>query len=210
MVIAPYLICGVSSAIIVTKIKSGKDIRTLGSGNAGLTNVLRTQGKTAAAATLVGDAVKGVAAVIIVRLAFRYIAGISTADIENGMNWVAYAAGIMACFGHVFPIYYKFKGGRGVLVTFAVLLAIDWISAFMLFGLFLLIVLISRYVSLGSVVAAVCYPVWVLILSLMQSDPSAYINFACALIIAIILVLMHKGNIIRLINKTERKLGVKE
>ncbi|MCL2107940.1 MAG: glycerol-3-phosphate 1-O-acyltransferase PlsY [Oscillospiraceae bacterium] len=210
MLAAPYLICGINSAIIVTRIKSGVDIRTLGSGGAGLTNVLRTQGKTAAVFVLFGDVLKGVASVIVVRLAFLYLADTNTADLSLGMNWIAYFAGIMACLGHVFPLYYGFKGGKGVLVTLAVLYAIDWVSASILLGIFITVVAATRYVSLGSVIAGACYPICVFTLSLMKNDVSAYPNLACSLVIAAILIFMHRGNIKRLINKTERKLGVSE
>ncbi|MCL2077852.1 MAG: glycerol-3-phosphate 1-O-acyltransferase PlsY [Oscillospiraceae bacterium] len=210
MIIAPYLISGINSAIIVTKIKSGEDIRKLGSSNAGLTNTLRTQGKTAAAFVLFGDVLKGVLSVFVVRLAFYYLVGTDTADISNGMSWVGYVAGIMASLGHVFPIYYKFRGGKGVLVTVSVLYAIDWISASILLGLFIIIVVITRYVSLGSVIAGSCYPLCVLIIGNLEQDPAAKINALLGIVIAFILVFMHRQNIVRLINKTEKKLSFRK
>ena len=88
MLIVPYLLCGINSAIIVTKIKTGEDIRTLGSGNAGLTNTLRTQGKIAALFVLLGDVLKGVLSILIVRFSFLWLAGIDTTDFSNGMNFV--------------------------------------------------------------------------------------------------------------------------
>ncbi len=209
MIVVPYLICGVNTAIIVTKIKSGQDIRTIGSKSAGLTNTLRTQGKLAAVFVLFGDVLKGVLSVLLVRFAFILLAGIDTADMSNGLNFIAYIAGIMGCIGHVFPIYYGFKGGKGVLVTVAALYTIDWLSASILLGIFLVIVAITRYVSLGSVIAASLYPLCVLIISFIHEDPSAWINFICGFFIAGILVFMHRSNIKRLLNKTENKLGQK-
>lgn len=209
MVFAPYLICGINSAIIVTKITTGKDIRTMGSGNAGLTNTLRTQGKTAAAIVLFGDVLKGVISILIVRFAFLFLAGIDTSVYENNMNWIAYAAGIISCLGHNFPVYFGFKGGKGVLVTVAVLYTIDWVSASVLLGLFLIITAFSRYVSLGSVIAGSLYPFCVLIISLINNDPSAWLNFICGVFISGILVFMHRENIKRLRSGTEKKLGVK-
>jgi len=207
MLVVPYLICGISTAIIVTKIKSGEDIRLSGSGSAGLTNTLRTQGKTAAVLVLFGDVLKGVLSVLAVRFAFLFIADI---DVRLEKSWVLYAAGIMACLGHIFPVYFKFKGGKGVLVTCAVLYAIDWRSASILLGLFIIIVAVTRYVSLGSIIAGSCYPACVLVLSIINDDPTPYLNAACGVVIAAILVLSHKKNIIRLINKNEKKLGVSE
>ena len=106
----PYLLCGINTAIIVTKIKTGEDIRTMGSGNAGLTNTLRTQGKLAALFVLLGDVAKGVLSVILVGLAFKYIGGVDPRAEGSAYEWVLYAAGTSAILGHVFPVYY---GGYG-------------------------------------------------------------------------------------------------
>lgn len=207
--IIPYLLCGINSAIIVTKIKSGKDIRELGSGNAGLTNTLRTQGKAAALFVLIGDILKGVLSIVIVHLIFRGLVGIDTYSHENGWSWVNYLSGIFAVLGHVFPLYYGFKGGKGILVTFAAMLAINWIAGVAPFIVFVIIVAITRYVSLGSICAAVFYPFAVLGFSLMQNDSAAWINFALSACIGAMLIFMHRENIKRLANHTEKKLGQK-
>ncbi|MBQ9483326.1 MAG: glycerol-3-phosphate 1-O-acyltransferase PlsY [Ruminiclostridium sp.] len=207
--IIPYMLCGVNTAIIVTKIKSGKDIRELGSGNAGLTNTLRTQGKLAALFVLIGDILKGVLSIIIVHLIFRYILGIDTYSHESGWCWVNYLSGVFAVLGHVFPLYYGFKGGKGILVTFAAMLAINWLAGVIPFVFFVIIVAISRYVSLGSIIAAAVYPFTVLTLSLLQNDSSAWICFALSGMIGIMLIFMHRENIKRLANHTEKKLGQK-
>lgn len=209
MVLIPYFLCGVNSAIIVTKIKCGKDIRTLGSGNAGLTNTLRTQGKAAALFVLLGDVLKGVLSVIAVDLCFRFIAGIDVRVTEGGWTWVLYAAGVAAILGHVFPIYYGFKGGKGVLVTVSVLLAINWIPAVILLGIFGLIVVISRYVSLGSIISAILYPFTVLIFGIVENSPCFVADFCLSAAIGALIVFMHRGNIHRLKNHTEKKLGHK-
>ena len=209
MVLIPYLLCGINTAIIVTKIKSGKDIRTLGSGNAGLTNTLRTQGKAAALFVLLGDVLKGVLSVIAVWLCFLYIGGIDVRNDLLGMTWVLYAAGVAAILGHVFPVYYGFKGGKGVLVTVSVLFAIDWLPALVLLGIFAVIVLLTRYVSLGSVIAAALYPFTVLLFSFIEGNPAAFADFGLSALIGAIIILMHRENIKRLINHTEKKLGQK-
>lgn len=207
--IIPYLLCGINSAIIVTKIKSGKDIRELGSGNAGLTNTLRTQGKAAALFVLIGDILKGVLSIVLVHLIFRGLVGIDTYSHENGWSWVNYLSGIFAVLGHVFPLYYGFKGGKGILVTFAAMLAINWIAGVAPFVVFVIIVAITRYVSLGSICAAAFYPFAVLGFSLMQNDSAAWINFALSACIGAMLIFMHRENIKRLANHTEKKLGQK-
>ena len=209
MIIVPYLLCGINTAIIVTKIKSGQDIRTLGSGNAGLTNTLRTQGKLAALFVLLGDVAKGVLSVLVVRFSFLWLAGIDTTVYDNGLNFVDFIAALNGILGHVYPVYYKFKGGKGILVSVAILMTVEWIPACILLGIFLIIVAITRYVSLGSCVAAVLYAPTVLIYSLICKDPCAYINAGIALAIGVLIIVMHRGNIKRLINHTEKKLGQK-
>lgn len=208
--VLPYLLCGINSAIIVTKIKSGKDIRTLGSGNAGLTNTLRTQGKLAALFVLIGDVAKGVLSVILVSLCFKLLAGIDPRAAGCEYEWVLYASGAFAILGHVFPLYYGFKGGKGVLVTVAVLIAIDWVPAVILLGIFGLIVAISRYVSLGSCIAAFLYPFTVLIFGIFEKSPCYIANFFCSALIAALIIFMHRENIKRLIHHTEKKLGEKK
>ena len=146
MIIAPYLISGVNTAIIVTKIKSGEDIRKIGSGNAGLTNTLRTQGKLAALFVLIGDILKGVLSILLVHFCFKLILGVDTYA-NDGYAWINYCAGVCAVLGHIFPIYYGFKGGKGILVTFSTMLAINWIPALILLGIFGVIVAIPSYVS---------------------------------------------------------------
>ena len=205
----PYLLCGINSAIIVTKIKSGEDIRNLGSGNAGLTNTLRTQGKLAALFVLIGDVAKGVLSVLFVGLSFKLLARIDPWAAGCEYEWVLYASGAFAILGHVFPVYYGFKGGKGVLVTVAVLLAIDWVPAVILLGIFGLIVAVSKYVSLGSCIAACLYPFTVLIFGIIEKSPCYIGNFICSGLIAILIIFMHRENIKRLINHTEKKIGEK-
>lgn len=209
MIILPYLLCGINSAIIVTRLKTGKDIRTMGSGNAGLTNTYRTQGKAAALFVLLGDVAKGVLSVIIVWLCFKYLVGIDARNASEGYEWALYASGVSAILGHVFPVYYGFKGGKGVLVTVAVLLAINWVPAVILLGIFAVIVAATRYVSLGSCIAAALYPVAVLVFGLIEHNPSVVANTVLSAVIGGLIIFMHHDNIKRLMNHTEKKLGQK-
>ena len=209
MVLVPYLLSGINSAIIVTKIKSGQDIRTLGSGNPGLTNTLRTQGKIAALFVLIGDVAKGVLSIVIVWLCFLFIAGVDARAAENGYEWTLYVAGAFSTLGHMFPVYYGFKGGKGVLVTVSVLLTINWIPAVILLGIFALVVAVTRYVSLGSCIAAALYPVAVLIFGIIENNPSTIANVIFSGVIGAMIIIMHRQNIKRLINHTEKKLGQK-
>ncbi len=207
--VIPYLLSGINTAIIVTKIKSGVDIRTIGSGNAGLTNTLRTQGKLAAVFVLLGDILKGVLSVVFVSLIFKFLLGIDTYSHADGYTWVNYFAGIFAVLGHIFPVYYGFKGGKGILVTFAAMLAINWVPALILLGVFAVVVAITRYVSLGSIIAAACYPVAVYIFSVLQEDSCSVINLILSGLIGAMLIFMHRSNIKRLLSHSEKKLGQK-
>lgn len=210
MLVVPYLLGGINTSIIVTKIKTGKDIRTMGSGNAGLTNTLRTQGKAAAAAVLLGDAAKSVIAVLIVRFAFLLIAGVQTYDVESGMKWVEYMAGFMAMAGHIFPVYYGFKGGKGVLSAISGIFIIDWRSACILLSVFIVIVALTRYVSLGSCISSALFCITATLFGYFaDSDPSFLVNGFIALFMGGLIIVMHHANIKRLLNHTEKKLGEK-
>ncbi len=210
MIVVPYLLGGINTSIIVTRIRTGKDIREMGSGNAGLTNTLRTQGKAVAGIVLLGDVLKAVIAVFAVRLSFLFIGGIDTTDISLGMNWVGYIAILMVVVGHVFPIYYNFKGGKGVLAAISAIFAVDWRSAVILLSIFIVLVAITRYVSLGSCIASSMFCVTALIFTyFIDGDPSGIINSILGGLTAALIIFMHRGNIHRLLTHTEKKLGEK-
>lgn len=210
MLAVPYLLGGVNTSIIVTKLRTGKDIRTMGSGNAGLTNTLRTQGKAVAGIVLLGDVAKSVLAIWAVRLAFLFIGGVDTHVLANGMNWVGYMAGFMAVVGHVFPVYYGFRGGKGVLAAISAIFTLDWRTGCLLLGVFIILVTITRYVSLGSCVASALYGFGTLIfVYFMDGDPAGIVCTFIAFFTAALVIFMHRGNIHRLVTHTEKKLGEK-
>ncbi len=210
MLALPYLLGGINTAIIVTKIHTGKDIRTMGSGNAGLTNTLRTQGKGAAGIVLLGDVAKAVVSVLLVRLAFRLIAGVNTGDPASEMTWVEYMAGLMCIVGHIFPIYYGFKGGKGVLSAVSAIFVLDWRTGLILMAVFITIVAITRYVSLGSCISSALFCVCTLLFGrFADNDPAWLINFFIAAFMGALVIFMHRGNIHRLLTHTEKKLGEK-
>ena len=194
MVIA-YLLGSINSAIIISKVKHNDDIRKHGSGNAGMTNVLRTYGKIDAVLTLLGDMLKIVIAVVIA----RFLCG------EEG----AYLAGLFGVIGHILPIYYGFKGGKGVVAAATTILIIDWQIFLVLFALFALIVAIWRYVSLGSVICGIVYPALVnykILIITENTAPPTPIMLLFPLFIAIMLIYTHRTNIKRIMNKTENKI----
>lgn len=210
MIAVPYLLGGINTSIIVTKLKTGKDIRTMGSGNAGLTNTLRTQGKAVAGIVLLGDVAKSVLAIWAVRFAFQFLGGVDTTVLENGMNWVGYMAGFMAVIGHVFPVYYGFRGGKGVLSAISAIFTLDWRTGCVLLAVFIIIVAITRYVSLGSCIASSLYGFGTLaFVYFMDVDPAGIVCTFIAFFTAALVIFMHRGNIKRLATHTEKKLGEK-
>ena len=205
-VIVAYLFGSLNSAIIVSKVLYRDDIRNHGSGNAGLTNTLRTYGKNAALLTLFGDILKTALAVLFgaFMFGFGYIRGISTTD-------MCYVAGLFAVLGHIFPIYYKFKGGKGVLATSTMALILSPIPLLILFLLFVGIVAMSKYVSLGSVCGGVLYPVLLhsYFAIALNSKPLGLVTLS-AIILALLIVWCHRENLKRIGERTERKLSFKK
>lgn len=210
MLAVPYLLGGINTSIIVTKLRTGKDIRTMGSGNAGLTNTLRTQGKAVAGIVLLGDVAKAVISVWAVRLSFLFIGGIDTTNPLFGMNWVGYMAALMVVVGHVFPLYYGFRGGKGVLSAVSAIFTLDWRTGLVLMVVFLLLVGITRYVSLGSCIASSLYGFSTLVfVYFIDSDPAGIACTFIAFFTAALVIFMHRSNIHRLVTHTEKKLGEK-
>ncbi len=202
--ICAYLLGSINFAIIVSKLFAHKDIRDFGSGNAGLTNVLRTFGKGLAAFVLLGDFLKGVLAVVVGNLLFRYLGGV------EGFRLGGYIAAFCAVLGHVYPIFHGFKGGKGILITAGVMVVLDpWVLCVIL-AVFVVLVLFTRYVSLGSVCAAITYPFATLAVELLSHRSTVWIDTVLAALIAALVIFMHRSNIKRLINHTESKLGQKK
>ena len=212
-VAAGYLLGSINSAILISKTLYGDDIRKHGSGNAGLTNMLRTYGKKAAGLTLLGDILKTALAIIVGSIlgGFAYWKGISLSYLtcELPLNYIA---GFCAVIGHILPIYYGFKGGKGVLCTAAMALILTPVEFVILLGVFVLMVWWSKYVSLGSVTVAVLYPIVVSGHIKIAFNNAMYQNGVMALItiaLAIIIVYCHRGNLERISEGTERKLSFK-
>ena len=200
---AAYLFGSINSAIIISKIIYHDDIRRYGSGNAGMTNMQRTFGGKASLLTLVGDLLKTVLALFVMGflMGFHYVGGISFSD------GYCYIAGLFAMLGHIFPIYYGFRGGKGVLATATVALVLSPIPFLILIVIFVAIVWASRYVSLGSVCAAVLYPVVVnAYCTLIFGFSTGFIALS-TILIAVIIVWAHRQNLQRISDRTERKLS---
>lgn len=191
-IIIAYLIGSINSSILISKAVSGKDIRESGSGNAGATNMLRTMGKKYAVITLILDILKGVVAILIAKLAV----------LSGGFDWGIYAAGLAAIVGHCFPVFFGFKGGKGVATGLGVLLMWNWQTGLIVLVAALIIMAVTRYVSLGSIIAAVLFAV-IEGVKLSGNIPA----LVCVIAVAALLVWKHRANIVRLAKGEENKLG---
>lgn len=203
---AAYLLGSVDFGIVVSRVFYHQDIRKFGSGNAGMTNILRTFGKKAAALTLAGDMLKGSVSVWLAKYLICRIAP------ELPVLYLAYTAAIFALLGHLFPLYFHFKGGKGVSVAAGAILAINIWILLPLVAVFLLVVITTRIVSLSSIVVAVGYPVVTCVYCLVwgQNLGNPWINTLLAAVIGGIVVFMHRANIQRLRNGTEYRFGTKK
>ena len=200
VLIIGYLLGSLNTSILVGKLY-GTDIRKHGSGNAGMTNTLRTLGKVAALLVIIGDMLKGILAFIIGNLIINSIPPEISIDVIGigGM-----AGGIAAIAGHNWPLYFGFKGGKGILTSFSVVLMMDWKLGLILLGIFLIIVVSTRFVSLGSIIASIAFP----ITAFIKGNGIVFTVFAALL--AVLATIMHRSNIKRLLTGTERKLGSKK
>ena len=200
-----YLLGSIPFGVIISKLSTKTDITQVGSGKTGMTNVLRTAGKKAAALALLLDMAKGALAVIFAGLIF----GISGEDYPGAQALAALAA----LAGHSWSIFLKFKGGRGVATFIGGMLAIHWPAAVFGGGIMLIVGFTTRYMSLGSISGAVTAFIMLIILNLLRLNflkpypPIEYVIYA--LIGAIFIIVMHHDNIRRLLAGTERKLGQK-
>ena len=217
---AAYLISSVNTSIIVTSIVIHKDIRNEGSGNAGFTNVLRSVGKGPAIITFIGDFLKGVISVLI---PYFLTFGWDGIELQQERQMLMYLAGLFAVVGHMFPLYYHFKGGKGVVTTASVMLMTDWrvlVIALVIFGVFFVL---TKTISKCSLVCAGTYPFVGSCLRLLDSSadfptlaPIANTSpvligfiFAVTFIIALMIIIKHKDNIRRILDGTEKKITPK-
>ena len=197
VVICSYLLGSINFAIIVSGKRFKEDIRSHGSKNAGMTNMLRTYGKRAAGLTLAGDALKGILSCIL-----GYI-------ILGPLG--ARIAGLFCMLGHVFPIFYGFKGGKGVVTAFATILVCDTPVFLVLILIFIIIVAFTKYLSLGSIMCMALYPVLLdRMVKLLQGRIIAFPELLISILLAMVVIIKHWENIKRLMNGQENKFSFKK
>jgi acyl phosphate:glycerol-3-phosphate acyltransferase len=193
-----YLLGSIPTGYLLVRAFRHQDIRSVGSGNIGATNVLRSGGKGLGAATFLLDVLKGATAVWMGALAFRYLAITSTPrDVEA-------LAALFAVVGHMFPVWLGFRGGKGVATGFGVfLVAAPW-AALSAIGVFAVVLAISRYVSLSSIIAAASFPVFAWF---MVSGYRPPFFMAVQVVVALLIIAKHHGNIRRLLAGAENRIG---
>lgn len=200
VVVVSYLLGSIPTSDMAARVR-GVDLRKVGSGNPGFTNVLRTLGPVTAAPVLAIDVLKGVAAVLLV-------AGALGAGSPLGEAGVRLAAGLAAVAGHIWPVFARFRGGKGVATACGVFLAMAPLATAAAVCLWLLLVLTTGYVSLGSIAAALFLPAAVWLESVVLHEPGRPTAVTVAgLVVALAVVLRHRPNIRRLLNGTENRFG---
>ncbi|MEJ2626286.1 MAG: glycerol-3-phosphate 1-O-acyltransferase PlsY [Pseudolabrys sp.] len=191
-----YLCGSIPFGLILTRLTGGPDVRSIGSGNIGATNVLRTGNKKIAAATLLGDILKGTVAVLVTSYVARSVPALGLSP------YAPLAAGLGAFLGHLFPVWLKFKGGKGVATYIGVLLGLFWPAMLIFCAIWLGVAFATRYSSLSALVASALTPAALYLLG----QPHIAVLF---LVLTVLLWVMHRGNIQRLLAGEEGKIGAK-
>lgn len=204
--IIAYLIGSINFSVLISKKMVGFDVREKGSGNAGTTNMLRSVGKKAAAITLICDILKGVISIVI-----AIIVGNIAKNLDREL--LLQIAGIAVVLGHTFPIFFGFKGGKGVATSLGVLLISNWQIGLICLVFAVVLMALTRMVSLGSCAAAVLFPVLTLFINqhytVLTDGKSGRVYFVYSVILAIIVLYNHRSNIKRILSGTENKLSFK-
>lgn len=198
--IIAYLIGSINFSVIFSKKMAGFDVREKGSGNAGTTNMLRSVGKKAALITLICDILKGVVAILLAMIIGKII------ENSNGALLVQ-IAGIAVIIGHTFPIFFKFKGGKGVATSLGVLIMSNWQIGLICLVFALILMALTQMVSVGSIAAAILYPVLTLFIPQNYIVSGNYLIYS--IILAVLIVFNHRENVKRLLNGTENKISFK-
>jgi glycerol-3-phosphate acyltransferase PlsY len=197
ILVASYLLGSIPFGYLLVRLVVGADVRETGSGGTGATNVSRRAGKGAGVITLLLDALKGALAVVLAR---------SFLTEDFGINWWVAASVVLAIAGHSFPVWLGFRGGKGVATGVGAFLALSPLSVACAGAVFILIVAATRYVSLGSILAAAVLPVSIWLLKGYMNKPDAFAPlFVAALLGACLIIFMHRANIKRLLTGTESR-----
>ena len=207
VIIFAYLIGSVNFAVIFSKAFMKKDVRNIGSGNAGTTNIMRNGGFVPGALTFLCDALKGFVASFAGKLVFDYIES-STDALWAAPVYGAYICGLACMLGHIFPVFFQLKGGKGVAVSVGIFAVCSPIAIILGLSVFAIVTLTSKYVSLASIIATVVVIVCSQIFRV--SDAAVIPQIIMSVVMGLIVIIKHKDNIKRLLNGTENKIGGKK
>ena len=196
--IIAYFIGSISFSVIFSRKFAGFDVRDKGSGNAGTTNVLRTVGKKVAALTLLCDILKGVLAIGI-----AFIASKIWPDVNNEL--LKYLAGFFAILGHTFPIFFEFRGGKGVATSLGVLITLNWKIGLICLIFGVILIALTKMVSVGSILSAILFPILMVFMGNAKFE-----TIIISLLIALLVIFNHRSNIKRIQNGTENKISFKK
>ena len=196
--IIAYFIGSISFSVIFSRKFAGFDVRDKGSGNAGTTNVLRTVGKKVAALTLLCDILKGVLAIGIAAISSKIWTDVNSEVLK-------YLAGFFAILGHTFPIFFEFRGGKGVATSLGVLITLNWKIGLICLVFGVILIALTRMVSVGSIMSAILFPILMVFMGGIKFEA-----IVISVLIAMLVVFNHRANIKRLKNGTENKLSFKK
>ena len=202
--ILAYAIGSINFSVLISRKMAGFDVREKGSGNAGTTNVLRSVGVKAAIITLVCDILKGIVAVLM-----AFLIGKMTQTADRAL--LIQLAGILVIVGHTFPIFFEFKGGKGIASALGVLLITNWKIGLICLVFALVLIIITRMVSVGSISSAILFPVLTLFMgeSFIVAQ-GAFKYFIYSILLAVFVIFNHRENIKRIMNGTENKISFKK
>jgi len=208
--IPAYILGSVNGAIITSKLFYRKDIRDYGSGNPGLTNFYRTFGKGGFLLVLLIDVIKTVAPVILGGMLFAHFTDMVLTEVGPLYRFFELTyfgqvlAGFFVMLGHCFPLFYKFKGGKGVMAIGAIVIVVDWRLALISWGVFIIVTLLTRYVSLGAILGCIAFPI-----SMRLFDVGGLAEFNIVILCVLLVIIRHIPNIKRLFKGEESKLKLK-
>ncbi len=199
--VVPYLLGSVNSAVFISRCFYGADIRTKGSGNGGLTNMLRVYGKKAALLVLVGDMLKTALSILFVGIFY----GMGYVRLGFAGNALLYVAGTFCILGHIFPVFFKFKGGKGVLCTATMVLILSPIAFAVLFTVFLLLLVVTHYVSLSSMTVGLMYSFVLNRLMALCGIVTSGMITLLTIFVGLLILYCHRTNIVRLKERRENR-----
>ena len=204
MLILGYLLGSLSFSIIFTKIFAKTDVREHGSGNAGFTNTIRTAGKKVGILVFICDALKAVAAILIAMAVAKWL------PFDAYVQYGKFAAALGAVLGHNFPLYYGFRGGKGIVVSIAIIYSLNWITGCFPLGAFLVVFAITGIVSLSSLTGAATVMITTLVMYLNGWAGVEVVQLVLMLVMGVLAFYMHRANIKRLLNGTESSFKKKK